>query len=60
MKRKCSHCGFEPEFDNGYERCPNCFQLYEVANSCALCKVCLGCMLNTMKTNENKIKGDAV
>lgn len=58
MSRKCTHCGYESEFDNGFERCPKCFQLYEVKDSCDMCEECLGCMLNNMKTNKNKRKDD--
>ncbi|MGI6730562.1 MAG: hypothetical protein ACOX5F_01495 [Anaerovoracaceae bacterium] len=56
MKKVCKNCGYEPDFDNGWERCPKCYQLYVVEHECTKCKVCLGCMLNQMKTNKNERK----
>lgn len=58
MGRKCKNCGYEPEFDEGYERCTQCYQLYEVEDYCKLCEKCLGCMLNKMKTNANQRDDD--
>lgn len=52
--KKCSKCGYEAEYGDRYERCPKCYQIYEILDACTLYNVFLGCMLNKMRMNDNK------